>query len=461
MNEIKKAVEYFNNEEYEKAENIAIDVLRQNPENIDAIDVISAIFLKTNKSIVLEKGGHKNLDIIRRVARYLNELKMWPHSMAFYKKSLSIDPKDYVALNNLGLLYEEMLDDKNAKICYEKSIKLKYNFYALYNLGISYRKQKDTKNAIKYVEKALQLKPNDAQTEYSLGMLYFMESNFEKGYKYFLKRVTPGAELLKNLWDGSLQKDKTVLVYCDYGFGDAIMYARYFPLLKNYFKKVIVCCSPKLIELFKNSFEDIEYTTVYPEHIYDYSVLAMNLPYFLKMDFSQIPNSQGYLKADEKKVIEYKEKYFDTDKLKVGLFWIGGEREKRTAKNRFMALSDLQKIFELPEMKFYSLQVDDPFDDIQFYPDIVDLGKEFKDFSDTAAAMKNLDLMISIDSSAIHLAGAIGVKSFLMLPKCSEWRWFLDEKKTVWYDSVELFVQKELYDWNSVVDEIYEKLKQK
>ena len=116
MNEIKKAVEYFNNEEYEKAENIAIDVLKQNPENIDAIDVISAIFLKTNKSIVLEKGGHKNLDIIRRVARYLNELKMWPHSMAFYKKSLSIDPKDYVALNNLGLLYEEMLDDKNAKI---------------------------------------------------------------------------------------------------------------------------------------------------------------------------------------------------------------------------------------------------------------------------------------------------------------------------------------------------------
>ena len=455
MERIKKAVEYFNNEQSEMAEQLALDVLKKYPDSVDAIDIISAVFLKTNNSILLNKGNHKDLDKIRKVAKYLYDLKMWPHSMAFYKKSLSLDSKDYVGLNNLGLIYEQMLDDENAKICYERSIAVKYNFYGLYNLGIYYRKKKDTQKAIEYVKKALELNPDDKQTMYSLGMLYFMESDFENGYKYFLQRKTEGIEKLKNFWDGTPHKDKKVLVYCDYGFGDAIMYSRYFPFLKDYFESVKVVCSQKLVNLFKNSFDGIEFSPMYTDLDYDYSVLAMNLPYYLKMDFSKIPYSSGYLKADKNKVQEYKEKYFsNTDKIKIGLFWIGGEKEKRVARTRFMALTDLKDIIDLKNIQFYSLQVDDPFDDIQFFPEIIDLGKEFKDFSDTAAAIENLDLVISIDSAVIHLAGALGKKSYLMLPKSTEWRWFKDEKKTVWYDSVELFVQDVLYDWESVVNKI-------
>ena len=458
MNDIAKAVEYFNNEEFEEAEKTALSVLKKGRYSTDAIDVIAAVFLRTNKSVLLETATKKDLDFLRMTAVYLNKLKMYPHAIEFYQKALSIDPKDYIGFNNLGLLYENLREDEQAKTYYEKSLKIRPNYEAYYNLGIYYRKQKDTKNAIKYVRQALQLKPDDVQILYSLGMLYFMESDFEQGYKYFLKRNTGGIDSLKNFWDGTAHPDKTILIYCDYGFGDAFMYSRYFPFLKKYFKNVKVWCAPTLKSVFEKSFEGIEFSSILPLIEYDYCVLAMNLPYFLKMDFSQIPYSSGYLKADENKAKTFKEKYFNTDKLKIGLFWIGGEKEKRTAKNRMMPLFELQNIINNPKVQCYSFQVEDLLDELKDFPQVINLGADFGDFSDTAAAMKNLDLMISIDSAVIHLAGALGVKSFLMLPKCSEWRWFLDEKKTVWYDSVELFVQNKLYDWSDVVNEISEKI---
>ncbi len=458
MNYIETAINYFNANEFEKAEQIALDCIYKNIFNDDAIDIIAAVYLRTNKSKLLETASRKNLDIIRKTAVFLNKLKMYDYSMAFYKKALEIEPNDHVGLNNMGLIYENLKDDEKAKMCYEKSLKVKPNYEAFYNLGIYYRKQKDTDNAIKYVKEALIFRPNNPQTEYSLGMLYFMDSDFENGYRHFLKRETKGIDGLKNFWNGEMHTDKTILVFCDYGFGDAIMYSRYFPFLKNYFKNIKVCCSKNLKHLFEQSFDNIDfYTNCLTE--YDYCVLAMNLPYFLNMDFSKIPFSEGYLKAEENKVKKYKELYFNTNKLKIGLFWVGGGRDKRTEKARRINLFELQSLFNISQAQFYSFQVEDPYDEIKDFPQIKNLGATFYDFSDTASAMKNLDLMISIDSSAIHLAGGLGVKSYLMLPKCSEWRWFKNEKKTLWYNSVELFTQKHLYNWSDVVNEIGNKIK--
>lgn len=458
MNDINTAIDYFHSNEFEKAEKIALKIYEQNPNNNDVIDILAAVFLKTNKSCLVDFQNKKYIDVIRKTAIYLNKLKMYHHSMELYKKSLKLEPKDAVGLNNLGLLYENLQDDNNAKICYEKSLKIRPNYEAFYNLGIYYRKQKDAQNAIKYVKKALDFKPNDSQTEYSLGMLYFMESNFQEGYKHFLKRYTPGIETLKNFWDGQPKPDKTILVFCDYGLGDAIMFSRYFPFLKNYFKKIKVYCSKNLKPLFEESFNEIEFSCNLSEITYDYCVLAMNLPYYLNMDFSNIPYPNGYLRAEDTKIKEYKEKYFKTDKLKVGLFWIGGGREKRTEKYRAIPLQKFEKILNKDKYKFYSFQIEDPFFEIKNFPQITNLGTSFRNFSDTAAAMKNLDLMISIDSSLIHLAGALNIKSYLLLPKCSEWRWFKDEKETPWYNSVEIFAQKNLYDWSFVTNKLYDTL---
>ena len=140
------------------------------------------------------------------------------------------------------------------------------------------------------------------------------------------------------------------------------------------------------------------------------------------------------------------------------MFWQGNPK---VFANRSIKLKELSKLFELEqhECKFYSFEKDDSENQIEDFENLTDMGITFKNFDDTAAALKNLDLLITIDSSIAHLAGALGIKTFLMLPYSSEWRWFSDTKTTPWYDSVSIFKQEKPYDWANVVNEIYEEIK--
>ena len=457
MDKIQQAINFYNQEQNFEAEKLALEVFSADNNSIDALDILGAIYLKTGNLEFLKNLNKSYLTLIRKMAGFLADLKTYEQAIFFYEKAVELDNNDIVGLNNLALLYEEINKTDKAKAAYEKSIKIKENYPALYNLGVLERKLKNLSRSKICLQKALSLEPTNSYANYSLGMTYLMEKNFDKGYPYFLKKPVKNADGLKNFWDGSKQKDKTILVFCEYGLGDGIMFSRYFPVLKEYFNRIKVFCAYSLRNLFEASFDGIEFVSS-PETEYDFCVFAMNLPHFLKLNFDNIPLSEGYLKADEGKIRDYKEKYFNTNDRKIGIFYIGGELQKRNAKYRRIPLTELSRLFEIPNTKFYSFQKDDILGELTDFPEIIDLGKTFNDFSDTASAMKNLDLMITIDSAPVHLAGALGVKTILMLPYYSEWRWFLDENTTPWYKSVELIRQTTPCEWQSVVDKIYKKL---
>lgn len=458
MNTIDNAVQEFNNNNLANAEKIALEILNENESSKEAIDVLAAIYLKTEHLELLEKEIPNKLAIVRQIAIFLEDLQMYPHSIVFYKKALELDPTDSVAYNNLGLIYEQIEEIEKAQEAYEKSLEIQNNYPANYNLGVLHRKLKNLQDSEKYLLKAIMLKPTNPYANYSLGMTYLMGKQFGKGYPYFIHRPIFGKENFKNIWNGEKYPDKKLLVFCEYGLGDAIMFSRYLPYLKEYFKNVVVCCPSSLIPLFQNSFPDIEFVNTIVNLEYDYSTFIMDLPYRLKMKFDNIPAQDAYLKVDEEKVKEYKEKYFDNDKLKVGIFYIGGELEKRNAQYRAIELKQMEKLFTLEHCKFYSFQKDDPFEELKDFPELINLSETFKDFSDTAAAIKNIDVMVTIDSVPVHLGGALGIKTILMLPKYSEWRWFEDTEKTPWYNSVDLVQQTTACHWQAVVDEIYKKL---
>ncbi|MCR4881891.1 MAG: hypothetical protein K6A44_08075 [bacterium] len=457
MNKSEQAISLFNEEKFDEAEQLALEMFEADSQSVNAVDILAAIYLRTNNLNFLKNINKSRLDLIRKLAVFLTDLQTYEQAAFFYEKAIEIDKNDIIGLNNLALMYEQLDNLDKAKLVYEKSIRVKENYPALYNLGVLARKQKNISLSKICLKKALNFEPENPYANYSLGMTYLMEKDFEKGYPYFLKRPVRNADGLKNFWDGKAYKDKTILVFCEYGLGDGIMFSRYFPFLKDYFANVKVCCNAALHSVFRASFEGIEFVNSI-ETDYDYCVFSMNLPCFLKMDFSQIPFADGYLKADEEKVAQYKEKYFDTNNKKIGIFYIGGELEKRNAKYRRITLRELAKLFDIPSAKFYSFQKDDVLNELAEFPQLVDLGKTFGDFSDTAAAMKNLDILITIDSAPVHLSGALGIKTFLMLPYFSEWRWFLDESQTLWYNSVELFRQQTPCEWQGVVDKIYDKL---
>ena len=173
---------------------------------------------------------------------------------------------------------------------------------------------------------------------------------------------------------------------------------------------------------------------------------------------TKFPLSEGYLCADEKKVLEYKEKYFNTDKLKVGLCWEAGSAGIREQLNRTLHISVFDELLKMDNVQFYSLQYKPVLDDYKKYPNIIDIGKDLIDFDDTAAAIKNLDVVITVDTSVAHLGGAMGAKTFMLIPYCPDWRWFDDDKTTLWYDSMRLFKQEDHVFWDKEINDIKQAL---
>ena len=256
------------------------------------------------------------------------------------------------------------------------------------------------------------------------------------------------------------------MVYCDQGYGDHIQYIRYLPFLTDKFKAIKVVTRFNCLDLFKRSYPQNKYPNVeFYDDInnvgeYDTYALAADLPYHLKMDFNQIPYPDGYLSYDEEKQKYFQDKYFKTNKLKVGLCWRAGGIGMRDAINRTINIDYFKKILGLDDIQFYSFQLDDIFDAVEKYPQIIDLKSELKTFDDTASAIKNVDLFISADTSCLHLAGSLGVKSILLIPYCSDWRWFENDETTEWYNSVEIIKQEERVDWYIEADKIYKRLKE-
>lgn len=361
---------------------------------------------------------------------------------------LRMDSKFARAWNHLGIIYESLyINEEKAQECYKKAIKYKNSPSYNYDLGISYSKVGKYSLATRYLKKAYESFPDLDIVLLGLAFNYFRQRKFKEGYKYYIQHKGLGdVKKLVNLWDGKKHKNSTLFVYPDLCYGDHIMFIRYIPYLKDKFKNIKVFAFPQLIDLFKNSFNDIEFVDYIPE--YDYSVVLSKVPYYLKMDFNNIPNSAGYLKVNK---LHRKNK-----KLKIGLCWEAGNSDIRTTIHRTININEFSNLLKL-DYDFYSFQVNPSSDDYKKY-NLIDLGSSFNNFNDTALALQDMDLLITVDTSVANLAGALGIKTFLLIPYYSDWRWFDNIEQTEWYDSVKIFKQKVKTCWNIEMDRIIAEL---
>ncbi len=380
---------------------------------------------------------------------------------------LSAHPKFSQSWLRQGLVQEVIFHDEiSAQKCYKTAMKYGDKISAYYNLAISYNKIKERKKALYYIKKVIKAVGLSANSCFILATIYFCQRKIKQGFKYYsmkdsYKDTDEPVKRLKYLWNGKACKAETLHVYSDQGIGDCLMFSRYYPFLEKYFKEIKISVHPGLLTLFKRSFKKykklkfIKHKKGLPRA--DKSTIMSNLPYTLKME-TKFPLSEGYLCADEKKVLEYKEKYFNTDKLKVGLCWEAGSAGIREQLNRTLHISVFDELLKMDNVQFYSLQYKPVLDDYKKYPNIIDIGKDLIDFDDTAAAIKNLDVVITVDTSVAHLGGAMGAKTFMLIPYCPDWRWFDDDKTTLWYDSMRLFKQEDHVFWDKEINDIKQAL---
>jgi len=267
----------------------------------------------------------------------------------------------------------------------------------------------------------------------------------------------------KNQWNGEKHEDSSLCIFVPGGLGDMLMFARYLDYAKEAFKKLYIILPKTLHRLFKNNYpylEIIDSSVIFTD--YDYAVTPMHLLQFFNLDFNEfVPYTSGYLKAEEAVTEKFKQKFFSHNKLKIGINWHGNREGTRTFFNRSMPIECLEPVFEYfkDNAVFYSVQKDDSHTECAKYPFIVDLYDEIGDFNDTASIFENLDFLISIDSSPVHMAGAIGLPTYMLLPYANEWRWFIDDEKSIWYDFVEIVRQDKEGDWASAIQKLLIKFK--
>ena len=253
-----------------------------------------------------------------------------------------------------------------------------------------------------------------------------------------------------------IRKGKRIILLSENGLGDVIQYVRFARTVKEMGARVVVLTSKPLFNLFKLCpyIDDVILPRT-PMGNYDYITSLQSVPALTHLTLKTLPN-KPYIFADQQLVAEWKQKIAQDTNFKIGLCWAsGGDLYHVPQGRRDIPLHELKPLAELPNVSFYSLQkgpgeeqlINAPFTIIAFK----DLDTEHGGFMDTVALMKNMDLIISVDTSVGHLAGALGVPTFLMLPFASDIRWMIGRSDCPWYPTVTLFRQPKPYDWKTVV----------
>ena len=308
------------------------------------------------------------------------------------------------------------------------------NSIEAFELAINYKRAGKLKQAEIICRKILELYPNNQNAN---GLLKAIEIENINGASIFL--------------------------YAEQGFGDMIQLIGYMPLVSKRCKEVIIECQAELVPLVKNMkgvYVVIPQGESTPE--FDFHCSLLMLPVIFDTTLKSIPADVPYITVDPDIAQSWRRKIQrDESELKIGLAWAGGHTES-TLRDRSCSLDMFSFLGKLNGIIFYSLQKGEPAKHskkLTVGMKLIDYSEELRDFSDTTALIKNLDLVISVDTAVAHLAGALGKPVWTLLSFSPDWRWMLNQEDSPWYPTMKLFRQTAMGDWKSVIAQVAEELR--
>ncbi len=393
-----------------------------------------------------------------------------------FKLAISIDPDLHCVWNNLGYVYREERKMLEAREAFLKATEINPDDSdAWMNLGAVYVANGEPEKTIEYCDKALAINPDNVRATWNKSLALLEQGNYAEGWKLYdagFRTDDRNERYYKNVpkWDGT--PGKTVVVYGEQGIGDEIMFAS---ILDDLAKDccVIFDAHPRLYKLFRQSFP---YLTVYGTrkdkalawpafHDIDAKIPIGSLGKYYRKTSDAFHPGLAYLTADETLIKKYRDKLnaLGIDKPKIGISWKGGTKQTNV-KERFITLDKWLPIFEAIDADFISLQyTDDAPEHIKKLEDehsfIVHHWQEaIDDYDETAALVTNLDFIISVPQSVVHLAGALGTPTLQLNPKQALWQMGVYGQDMPWYASVKNIWQETSGDWQPVIEKAAEEL---
>jgi len=401
--------------------------------------------------------AHTNLGNALRDQGALND------AAACYRRALELKPDEAKTLYNVGLSHQDEGKFGDAIAYYRRALELNPFFVeAHHNLGGVFLSQGKYGDAAACFERAVELRPDLAEAQNNLASLKLLSGDFERGWPQYEWRWKVGQaaqpKFQQPQWGGRPIHGETILLHTEQGFGDAIQFIRYVPLVKDLGASVLVGCPRRMANLLATC-AGIDSLVGAGDRLPPFDVHAplMSLPGILKTTLVNIPDDVPYLHAKAELVERWRNSLGSLRGFRIGINWHGREGQG-AFRLRDISLEAFAALTQIPSVRLVSLQKDGRKELAGISFPIFDPGDDVDtaqgSFMDTAAIMKNLDLVITSDTAVAHLAGALAVPVWVALPFVPNWRWLLDRSDSPWYPTMRLFRQKRPGEWSDVFSQI-------
>ncbi|HEX5227753.1 MAG TPA: tetratricopeptide repeat protein [Bryobacteraceae bacterium] len=403
-------------------------------------------------------------DAYNNLANALNQAGQSAEAIENYKKAVALRPDFAGALTNLANLQEEAGDFDAALASLNRALMLQPGNARIYNsLGNALGSQGRLDEALDAFQRAIELEPGYMPPRLNLAHVYLAKGDLANGFAGYETRpqrtVAFDSESPAPLWDGRELKGQRILLRVEQGQGDIIQFVRYVPMVRQRGGLPVMQLPRSLVELLRGQCgieEAVGHDEPMPQADVQYPLLS--LPNLFQTRLETIPAKVPYLCADPALVDEF-QKRIDLNAFNVGLNWAGKAVPDR---RRSFPLSALAPLAEIEGVRFHSLQKG-PQATEAFRPpygmELSNLLADFEDFAHTAALMASMDLVITCDTSVAHLAGAMGLQTWILLSFAADWRWLRNRSDSPWYPTARLFRQTKTGDWTSVITEVAEALR--
>ena len=473
----------FNHKRFKESEIVLSQLLKVDPENFKAMQLLGLCHYRKGENEEAIEKFSESLKIDPSNSENHNNLSLCygktgkvEKAIKHMEKAIELNPNKENYYSNLGMLCRQGGDTGKAIELYKKSIKINPNSqHSWINLGSAYGILKELDKAIECFEKAIEI-DDKPQYHVDLAYAYHLKGEMKKGWKEYEHRLSYFPQLRKvrkaydeeKRWTGQDIEGKKIVVYGEQGKGDLIQFSRFIPKLCELSPSSIVFVVPEGTE---SIFEfGCSFVTITCEDVkdYDHHCSVVSLPSLLEIKDLSLPPSESFRINQNKKI----DLSVDNELFKVGIVWAGNPQHPNDL-NRSFPLRFFKPIEEVPNVKLFSMQKDlrkrayphhpDPIDLTQGADDmkIIDMSKTMETFEDTASIIRELDLVITADTSVAHLAGTIGKETWTLLPFNPDWRWKLEGEQTEWYPNMRLFRQQAFGDWDGLFKDVQKELIEK